>query len=358
MKLNLSKISILSLVIALSAAISGCHRGQKAQYITIEGSIWHTAYHITYKGTEDLSADIISKLREVEASLSPFLQDSQISKINNNVADSTDAYVTKVLEASKSINQIVPGFDPTVAPLLNLWGFGHDNAEENYVPTAQQIDSCLQSVGIARCSINNGVIIKPSSETQFNFSAITKGLGCDEVGRMLVERGINDYMIEIGGEIALSGVNPAGEKWRIMVDAPVNGSLPGDSQVTTISVTDCGIATSGNYRNYHETAYGTYGHTISPLTGYPQPTALLSVTVIAPDAMTADAFATAIMATPDTELATTLSRLPDNISLIIVTTVEGIGSLPASELETLKNSSIYTVDNYAVISYGNAFDVN
>lgn len=290
------KFVVFSAIILLF--ITGCAgKKNEAQYKNIKGSVWHTTFSITYKSDMDLNSDIFDAMNRVEKSLSPFLSSSQISAINNNKSDEVDELIEKILLKSQSVNRLSNGaFDPTLAPLINLWGFGYENIEGE--PSQSMIDSCLLSVGINDCHVENGHIVKKSPDTQFNFSAITKGFGCDMVAEALYEAGCEDFMIEIGGEVSVSGRNPKGDLWHIQIDTPQESNILSNKGIAIIEVTDCGIATSGNYRNFHETTEGRVGHTISPVTGRPVATNTLSVTVIAPTTMEADAFATACMAIP------------------------------------------------------------
>lgn len=187
-------------------------------------------------------------------------------------------------------------FDPTVAPLVNLWGYGYRSA--GVEPTQQAVDSLMMLVGIRDCGITpDGYIRKKHPATEFNFSAITKGYGCDLVGEMLRRNGCEDYMVEIGGEIALSGMSPRGKEWRVMVDAPVYcDTAVVHERMAVVALTGCGVATSGNYRNYRDTGSGRTWHTISTADGRPAVTDLLSATVVAPSCMLADAYATSCMA--------------------------------------------------------------
>lgn len=289
--------NILYNILALTAVMlsSGCRGARNGDvYTTVEGSVWHTTMRITYSSERDLKDSIIAVTGRVEQSLSPFLPDSRISAINRGENTAIDGYIDRVFTESQRISRLSGGaFDPSVAPLVNLWGFGY--AESVGEPCRAQIDSCLSLVGIADCKISDGHIVKKSPGTQFNFSAITKGFGIDCIAEMLRGEGIENYMIEIGGEIALRGVNARGEKWHIQIDAPVD-DVAAHEKLSVIEVTDCCIATSGNYRNYRDTSRGRIGHTISPTTGYPYANDVLSATVIAPTAMTADALATALMA--------------------------------------------------------------
>lgn len=286
----------------LCAGLCSCRRGGEPQYRTADGMAWGTTYHIVYKNASDLADTIAAEIARIDSTLSPFCQGSLISRVN--AGDSTaraDRGLAEVMAISQRVCRISGGaFDPTVAPLINLWGFGYAQGAAD-VPDSAAIDSALRSVGILECSIDaDGRVIKKSPSTEFNFSAVAKGYGVDRVAEALRRCGCQDYMVEIGGEIAMLGRNSRGEDWHIQVDAPEsgpNGEIVHNS-MTLLTLTDCCIATSGNYRNYRRTSAGIVGHTISPATGRPVATNTLSATVIAPDCALADALATAAMAMP------------------------------------------------------------
>lgn len=308
--------------VALILMAAGCSTPQKHNaYTTIEGSVWHTTMRITYGSERDLKDSVIAVTNRVEASLSPFLPDSRISLINRNEDMTTDGYIERVFAESQRVNAASGGaFDPTVAPLVNLWGFGYEGSDGE--PTREQTDSCLALVGIADCRTEGGVMVKKAPGTQFNFSAITKGFGIDCVAEMLRNEGIENYMVEIGGEMALRGRNRNGEKWHIQIDAPVLDNTEHE-RLVMIEVTDCCIATSGNYRNYRATSGGRVGHTISPVTGMPYANDVMSATVIASSTMTADALATALMAMDARAGLTMIEGMEDVEALLVIADGEG-----------------------------------
>lgn len=299
--------------------IAGCspqNSGSPA-YTTVEGGVWHTTMKVTYGSGEDMSDSILAVTSGIEMSLSPFQPESVISRVNRGDTLTVNADIERVFAESQRVSSLSGGlFDPTVAPLVNLWGFGF--ADGDHEPAAAEIDSCLALVGISGCSIAGGVMSKKSPATQFNFSAIAKGYGIDRVADMLRRHGIDNYMVEIGGELSVGGVNANGEKWRVQIDAPVEDKNGIHERLCVIEVTDCGIATSGNYRNYRDTSRGRVGHTISPVTGMPVMSQVLSATVIAPSAMTADALATALMAMDVTEGMRMIEAL-DSVEAMMVT---------------------------------------
>lgn len=270
-----------------------------------QGAVWNTVYTMTYESDRDLTDSIQEIFRQVEMSLSPFNGKSLVSRINRGETDLTDSLLRSVFRISSDVCRQSGGrFDPTVSPAVNLWKFGYTgkvDADEVWEPSQGAIDSVMRFVGLLDCGVDSsGRLHKKHPSTTFNFSAVTKGYACDLVVGMLRRNGVSDAMVEIGGEVAVIGHNPRGGKWRLQVDAPVEDGdeAPAHQRLEVLEVTDCGVATSGNYRNYHQSSRGRVGHTINPLTGQPCVSSILSVTVIAPTCAEADAWATAAMASP------------------------------------------------------------
>ena len=171
--------------------------------------------------------------------------------------------------------------------------------------------------------------------TSFNFSAVTKGFACDLIADMLQRNGATDLMVEIGGEIAIRGYNPEGKEWRIQIDAPVESQTPVHTSAGMSRITDAGMATSGNYRNFHDTRrYGRIGHTIDPTTGMPIRTDVASATVIAPTAALADAWATACMtATADSAIAM-IDRQPNVECLLVKAVADSLITVTSADFPT------------------------
>lgn len=266
----------------------------KPTYRTQQGKIFGTLYTVTYEHNEDLQPLIIDALQAVDASLSPFNKKSIISHINNNERFCVDTLFSEVFRNAEIIYTESHGaFDPTVAPLVNAWGFGFKQSSNI---TASTIDSLLALVGLHRVTLNNGLITKSDPRIMLDFSAIAKGYGSDCVARVLDSCGVQNYMVEIGGEIVIKGHNKNGNPWGIGINKPIDDSLSTNQELQTVlRLTDCAIATSGNYRNYYYKDGVKYAHTIDPRTGYPVQHSLLSATVIADNCMRADALATAFM---------------------------------------------------------------
>ncbi len=267
---------------------------QAMPYQQEEGAIFGTFYHVTYQCDSSLQQEIESELRKVDASLSPFNTASVISRINRNEEVTPDSMFVHVFRLSKEISENTQGaFDITVAPLVNAWGFGFKN-ESHITPT--QIDSLLQFVGFRKIDFINGKIVKQDPRVILDCSAVAKGYGSDVIAQTFDRKGIANYMVEIGGEIVVKGVNPKGEKWKVGINKPVEDSLGTAGGVQTIlNLTDVAVATSGNYRNFYYRDGKKYAHTIDPHSGYPVQHSILSSTVLAKDCATADAYATAFM---------------------------------------------------------------
>lgn len=307
-------------IFAVVASLCACGSGGNDKYITLEGAAWHTSYRIVYQGSGALADSVLAVFPMVENSLSPFIESSVISRINDNRDSVADALVMKILTESQRICRISGGaFDPTVSPLVDLWGFGTDGVPVR-PPSAEAIDSVLHFVGICGVEIDTaGIVRKPDSRMQFNFSAITKGYGCDLVAEVLRRNGVENFMIEIGGEVVASGVNRRGDTWRIQIDAPDDSDPGGHNRMKVIPLHNRAVATSGNYRNYHDIAgAGRVGHTISPGTGRPVATATLSASVVAPHAFMADALATAAMVMSADSALHMLEKLDEVEGMLIV----------------------------------------
>lgn len=267
-----------------------------AVYRTASGVVWHTTYNITYESSRDLGDSIIAVTGGIDMSASMFNPRSVLSRINNNSRNCADSMVAKLLQRSQEINRETGGaFDPTIAPLMRLWKTQDTVAT---LPDEAAIDSVMQFVGMDKVRLANGnQVIKSDSRLQLDFNAIAKGLGCDEVGRMLKRNGVTNYLVEIGGEITASGVNERGQPWHVSIDLPIESNdTVVHSSALVLQLDKGSIATSGNYRNYKIVDGRKVAHIIDPRTGHTAISNLLSATVIATDCMNADAYATALMA--------------------------------------------------------------
>lgn len=266
-----------------------------ATYRNEKGLIFGTMFSITYEHDKSLRTEIDKELERFDASLSMFNDSSIISRINRNEDITADSLFTKVFRQAMRISEATNGsLDITVAPLVNAWGFGFT---ENISPTSDKIDSLLQIVGWQKVQLTNeGKVIKEDPRIMLDCSAIAKGYAVDVIAALLKSKGVQNYMVDIGGEVNVAGVNPSGGMWRIGINKPEDDPLSRNQSLQSIlEVSGVGIATSGNYRNFYYKEGMKYAHTIDPKTGYPVQHSILSSTVIAKDCMTADAYSTAFM---------------------------------------------------------------
>ena len=265
-------------------------------YVNIRGLALGTSYSITYKDSEkrDFYDSVQNLLDRFESSLSIYRDTSIISKVNANEDVELDDYFITVFNKACEISEATEGaFDISASPLFEIWGWG---AKERKEVTPQMIDSLKQYTGMDKLRIEGSRIVKSNPNISLNVNAIAKGYSSDVVATFLRKMGITDYFVEIGGEIAAKGKNTQDMAWRIGIDMPAEGNLiPGQALQVVLAVTDAGIATSGNYRRFYIENGEKYYHTIDPRTGYQAKQNILSATVIAPDCLTADAYATAFM---------------------------------------------------------------
>lgn len=269
---------------------------KQKQYFEESGSVFHTIYHIKYEGSEILTEKIDAEFQKFNLSLNPFNPKSIISKVNRNEPVEVDDWFIEVFNRAKEVSDHSEGiFDITCAPLVNLWGFGFSKMDS---VTPQMIDSIKQFVGYQKIRLDGRKVVKDDSRILLNCSAIAKGYASDVIARLLEREGIENYMVEIGGEVTMKGVNQNGKCWRIGINKPEDDStgIKNDIEEVVQLCKKGGVATSGNYRNYYVKDGKKYAHTIDPRTGYPSEQSILSATIVAEDCITADAYATAFMA--------------------------------------------------------------
>ncbi len=265
-------------------------------YLALEGFTQGTTYHITYqsKDTLDLSTTVDSILHAFDMSLSTWIPGSIISRVNNNEDPEVDGMFTKVFRESERVNAISGGaFDITVGPLIDAWGFGPGKKVEM---DSAIIDSLLQYIGMSKVKMEGKHVVKEMPQLRLDVNAIAQGYSVDVVCACLDSLKIKNYMVEIGGEIRVKGVNPAGRMWKIGIDRPDFGNMiPGERLQKELNLTDHALATSGNYRKFFEEDGVKYAHSIDPLTGYPKQDRLLSASIVTKECITADAYATVCM---------------------------------------------------------------
>lgn len=289
---------------------------QSIPYQHCEGTIFGTTYNITYEYDGDLQPEIVARLNEVDDALSMFNGQSIISLINTNQDVAPNKMFLDVFRLSQQISKDTDGaFDITVAPLVNAWGFGFNHGQ---APDAKAVDSLRAFVGYQKVSYNGLRIVKQDPRTMLDCSAIAKGYGVDIVARLLAGKGIENYMVEIGGEVETRGISPKRVPWKIGVTKPSDDVMAdGNELQTVLNVTNKAMATSGNYRNFYYKDGRKYAHTIDPKTGAPVQHSILSATVLADSCARADAYATAFMVLGLKESMKVLKRNPDLMAYFI-----------------------------------------
>lgn len=294
-----------------------------APYQTDSGLIFGTVYKVTYQHAHNLKEEIEAELKRFDGSLSPFNDTAIITRINRNEDVIADSFFINVFHRSMEISKETNGaFDITVAPLANVWGFGF---KKGTFPDSVLIDSLLEITGYDKVELSaEGKVVKQDPRIMLSCSAVAKGYAVDVIAHLLEKKGISNFMADIGGEVVVRGRNPQDGLWRIGINKPVDDSLAVNQELQTIlKITDSGIATSGNYRNYYYKDGKKYAHTIDPRTGYPVQHNILSATVISKDCMSADAYATAFMVMGLEEAKRFADMHPDIDACFIYTDKDG-----------------------------------
>ena len=261
------------------------------------GTTWHVSYveEGALPAVAVLQAGIEAQLERVDLSMSTYRADSQISQFNTLDPDTwfkVSGDFLSVMTTALDIGKHSAGaYDVTVGPLVDLWGFGPAGIVDT-PPAKDTIRQVLNTVGqdYLRVDVAQSRIMK-KRQLALDFSSLAKGFAVDQVANWLLAQGVNRFMLEVGGEMRLSGLSARGDKWRIAIEQPESTTR---AVAEAISLTDVAVATSGDYRNYFEANGKRYSHTIDPRTGYPVAHDLVSVTVVHSDCMIADAWATAL----------------------------------------------------------------
>ena len=315
---------IFILIIFLIIGVSAC---QKTSYeiLVLNGLTMGTTYSVkinadnTFIEKNQISDDIDEILSEINQSMSTYIKESELSNINfstisdwQSISDDLFEVIDHAINVSLKTNG---AFDITIAPLVNLWGFGPDKLQ-NKIPTDEIIELTKKNTGYKKISIDKSLkkISKLDPNLHIDLSGIAKGFAVDKIARYLDKRGFKNYLIEIGGELIGKGLNKDNEIWQIGIENPNNNS---DTIKRIIRLKDMAMATSGNYMNYFEKDGVRYSHTINPVTGKPIKHKLASVTVLDNSAMNADALATAFMVLGPEKALSLANNLKIAVYLII-----------------------------------------
>ena len=280
---GLEKASFLFFMLLAISLVSGCDHAP--EIIKISGSKMGTSYHVTIVADQpapaDLADQIDQRLSAVDQSMSTYKSQSELSQFNrlpvSQQAKASDQ-LWAVLQTSEKIWRESSGaFDPTVGPVVDLWGFGPVVTEDE-IPADQEIATAIANSGFEHLLLNRSEqTISKQKTIALDLSAVAKGYAVDQVADLLEMLALPDYLVEVGGEMRLSGTNPEGNPWRVAIELP--SLMPQVQQV--VAVNNSAVATSGDYRNYFEKDGVRYSHTIDPRNGKPITHSLASVTVMA-----------------------------------------------------------------------------
>lgn len=302
-----------SIVIFAGLFISGCNSSSDTdsnaknnasleRIYEISGPIMGSSYHIKVVLTpdeqllENLRVGVSDSLTRVDRLMSTYKPDSEISRFNvmpQNEWFQVSAETFEVIALGQSISQRSDGYyDMTVGPLVNSWGFG-PTGKPLKVPDEGQLQEAMARVGFSFLQLDENLsAISKQADIYLDLSSIAKGYAVDVVASYLEKQGVDNFLVEVGGEIRANGYKPNQETWRLAIESP---TVEQRSIYKVIELTNAGLATSGDYRNYYEDNGIRYSHTIDPFTGKPVQHQLTSVSVVRPTSAEADAMATMFM---------------------------------------------------------------
>ncbi|MFA5973074.1 MAG: FAD:protein FMN transferase [Lentimicrobiaceae bacterium] len=294
MKSFVPKISFCAVFCVL--LVTSCSHPKEPVLVKFTGDTQGTYYAITCYADDSLNlhSSVDSLLHRFDSTASIYKTNSIISRFNANDTSARademfSAIFNKAIEVSENSNG---AFDITVGPLVNAWGFGLSNRMKMDQHT---VGSLLPLVGYHKVKLENGKFIKTDPRIQIDYNALAQGYAVDVVAAFFDSKGIQSYLIDIGGEILARRTKPGGEKWNVANEMPTKTADDERTIQAVVSLQDMAISTSGSYRKFYEENGKRYSHTIDPATGYPVKHSTLSVSMIAKDCMTADAYATAFM---------------------------------------------------------------
>jgi len=292
---NISVLVLCALVIL--ACKPDKNKVENFKNTSLSGPVFGTGYSVVYDSDIDFTIQLDSLFDVINLSMSTYIPTSEISKLNRNESYILDAHFENVFNASKLIYEATDGaFDPTIGDVVNAWSFGAD--KNKFLTDSTTIDSIMKFVGFNKVHFTHNKIEK-QPKTYLEFNAIAKGYGVDVVALFLESYNIKNYLVNIGGEIRVSGINIEKNKpWTVGLDQPrFDGLQNPDDYVLAVELTNESMATSGTYRKFKIDNTGNrYAHIMDTKTGYPSKTNILSVSVIAESCMIADGYATAFQA--------------------------------------------------------------
>ncbi len=305
----MSKARFFTLLLA-SSFLAACT--PPATYHTVDGTMLGTTLHLIAESeaeASDLYREAMALDREAKASMSVFDEQSLLNRLNRNETDSLDRHIRCNLLLADSVSRLSQGaYDVTIAPLTRAWGFAGKAAE-----ATPDIDSILAFVGYEKLQIDGMRLRKSDPRVQIDLNSIAKGYTVDLLAEQLEADGVENYLVDIGGEVRCRGVNRQGRAWRIGIETPFDGNMTNGEYIQQrIALRGGALATSGNYRRFYLDDNGRkVAHTIDPRTGYSHLSRLLSATVVAPTCAEADALCTMLMALGDEEAIAFAKKHPE-----------------------------------------------
>jgi len=290
----------------------------------IEGEAQGTTYHITYydQQNRDLQGEIEKILSDFDLSVSTYIPNSIISRINANETNvKVDKYFIDCFKKAKEVWKNTNGaFDPTVYPLVNAWGFGPGKKQkiEKHI-----IDSILKFVGFDLIQLRGNKIVKKDKRVALDFNAFAQGYSVDVVSSFLNSMNINSYIVEIGGEVYAKGKKPNGESWTIAIEQPIDNKETSNPPKAFVKLENLAIATSGNYRRFTVIDGVKYAHHIDPKTGFPVKNNLLSASIFSKECISSDANATGVLVMGYDKAITFLKQHPELEAFLIYSDDKG-----------------------------------
>lgn len=319
----------LGLTVAVISALAGCDSRKE---VLFSGKTMGTTYHIKvvtgfFNRANGLDQKIDERLRQINASMSTYIPGSEISRFNAMgqvgvpVAISED--FLQVMVVADDLYRLTGGaWDGTVAPLVNLWGFGSKTTVKK-VPTPEEIQQCRATLGFDQISLSEeGYLLKKHGAVTLDLGSIAKGYGVDQIAELIRKNGITDFLVEIGGEVFASGLRRDGKPWRVGINRPEPGG-PQEAVYKVINLYEDALATSGDYRNFFEVDGVHYSHVLDPQTGYPVTNGVVSVSVLSDTCTFADGLATALMVMGPADGIALVNRLAATECLILVREKDG-----------------------------------
>jgi thiamine biosynthesis lipoprotein len=333
MGIEMIKSKVIILVFTL-IFLAGCFPSSdlSKQEVLLQGRTMGTTYNIKVVikdnavDTQQLHTGIDALLVQLNQEMSTYIDDSELSRFNKSTSLAPieiSVGLTRVIKEAMRLGQLSAGkLDVTVGPLVNLWGFGPEYRPDT-IPSDEALLAARQRIGLAELTLTGNKLSKKIPNLYVDLSTIAKGYGVDLVAEYLEEKGVHNYLIEIGGEMRIKGFKHTGELWHVAIEKPIQDPTGEHRSVHQVIIPkNNAVATSGDYRNYYEADGQRFSHIIDPSTGKPINHKLVSVTVIHPSSMTADGLSTAMMVMGE-EKAIAFAEENDIAAYIIAKTDHG-----------------------------------